>query len=279
MCWSRTVSAIAAVYAWTVCAVLYRRNRVRDRWYAGYLFTYTLTQLVDIVLWSLEYDRGLEACPGRQDSFAIGAPGGQLLNLIVSKYAIPLVVLIQYAAQLSYPSDKNPVLRKVLLLGYAGAAVAMAYTSGCTDVVRANFPVGHDTLRWGGTKTPTLPILAIAVATAFNFVAVVDDRRVLAVLIAPFICVITVLWSTEGTLALGSKWCTYCLIYSLLFLAAPWWDGAQGAAAEEKRMDEETKEDPTDALPGPGPEKPKYGWLAALRFKLALGPPPSDYAS
>ena len=37
-------------------------------------------------------------------------------------------------------------------------------------------------------------------------------------------CVITILWTTEGTLALGSKWCTYCLIYSILFLAAPLWD-------------------------------------------------------
>ena len=46
----------------------------------------------------------------------------------------------------------------------------------------------------------------------------------LAVLVVPFLCVITILWTTEGTLALGSKWCTYCLIYSILFLAAPLWD-------------------------------------------------------
>ena len=60
--------------------------------------------------------------------------------------------------------------------------------------------------------------------TIANFFVVVDDRIVLAVLVVPFLCVITILWTTEGTLALGSKWCTYCLIYSILFLAAPLWD-------------------------------------------------------
>ena len=44
-------------------------------------------------------------------SFAVGAPDGQLANLIVSKYAIPAVVIIQYAAQLAYPSERNPRLR------------------------------------------------------------------------------------------------------------------------------------------------------------------------
>ena len=42
-----------------------------------------------------------QACDGRRMSFAVGAPDGQLANLIVSKYAIPAVVIIQYAAQLA----------------------------------------------------------------------------------------------------------------------------------------------------------------------------------
>ena len=91
-------------------------------------------------------------------------------------------------------------------------------------MIRAKFPEPHSTLRWGGTRTPALPILLVAAATIANFFVVVDDRIVLAVLVVPFLCVITILWTTEGTLALGSKWCTYCLIYSILFLAAPLWD-------------------------------------------------------
>ena len=28
---------------------------------------------------------------------------------------------------------------------------------------------------------------------------------------------------TEGSLALGSKWCTYCLIFSVAYLSDPLW--------------------------------------------------------
>ena len=82
----------------------------------------------------------------------------------------------------------------------------------------------------------------------------VDDCIVLAVLVVPFLCVITILWTTEGTLALGSKWCTYCLIYSILFLAAPLWDVRRWkddeppASPGASRDDEETKEGDIEAL-------------------------------
>ena len=97
---------------------------------------------------------------------------------------------------------------------------------------------------------------------------VVDDCIVLAVLVVPFLCVITILWTTEGTLALGSKWCTYCLIYSILFLAAPLWDSrrwknddqAPGAA----RDDEETKEDFSGWSVGGSTEETKEGDIESL---------------
>ena len=138
MCWNRNVSIVAAVWGWVACALLAYRGGRNDRWYALYLFTFTLTQVIDAVLWSLQYDRGLEACDGRRMSFAVGAPDGQLANLIVSKYAIPAVVIIQYAAQLAYPSSRNPRLRKVMLLGYVAAGVVMCYTSGARPV-----PIQH----------------------------------------------------------------------------------------------------------------------------------------
>ena len=134
MCWNRNVSIVAAVWGWVACALLAYRGGRNDRWYALYLLTFTLTQVIDAVLWSLQYDRGLEACDGRRMSFAVGAPDGQLANLIVSKYAIPAVVIIQYAAQLAYPSSRNPRLRRVMLLGYVAAGVVMCYTSGARPV-------------------------------------------------------------------------------------------------------------------------------------------------
>lgn len=201
----------------------------------------------------------------------------------MSKYFIPLVVFIQYWAQLRYPSKRNLKLRRALLALYGFGAVFMAFQSACTDVIRANWPRPHDTLRWarsagvrsasryveytpaapsrvargasaqGGYDSAEAPILVIAALTAGNFVVCVpkEDVRILLALVLPsgepaparssfraaragprerppparFVCVITLLWSTEGTLALGSKWCTYCLIYSFIFLAAPFWDG------------------------------------------------------
>jgi len=246
-----------------------RRRRGRDVWMVrgraprrrgrsietGARLRYTLTQIVDAALWTLNARTGgLEACPGRRMTFADHGPPGQRANLVLSKYVIPAIVFIQYAAQLAYPSKKHPRLRRALLASYFAAAVVMAYTSGCTDVVRARFPVGHDTLRWGGYSAPALPILLISAATVGNFCVVVDDARVLAVLVVPFLFVITFLWSTEGTLALGSKWCTYCLIYSVLFLAAPLWDG--DGADEASRADARDGDpDDGDDARGSSPDK------------------------
>ena len=71
MCWNRNVSLVAAAWGWVACALLAYRGGRNDRWYALYLFTFTLTQVIDAVLWSLQYDRGLEACDGRRMSFAV----------------------------------------------------------------------------------------------------------------------------------------------------------------------------------------------------------------
>ena len=66
MCWNRAVSAAACAVAWTTCAVLRWRDRPRDRWYALYLATYPLTQVIDIVLWTYHEAEGLEGCPSRR---------------------------------------------------------------------------------------------------------------------------------------------------------------------------------------------------------------------
>ena len=36
-------------------------------------------------------------------------------------------------------------------------------------------------------------------------------------------CVVSTLLITEGTMQLGSKWCTYCMIYSVVYIADPLW--------------------------------------------------------
>ena len=48
--------------------------------------------------------------------------------------------------------------------------------------------------------------------------------------------VMTFLYLYDGSLALGSKWCSYCLIYSVAYLSSPYWV-AEG-------FDEESKSNP-----------------------------------
>jgi hypothetical protein len=236
MCWSVEVSVASAVVAWAACAVLVARRRHRDVWYAGYLLTYTLTQVVDVVLWSYDATRSLEACPGRRYTFA-RAPGAgrDQVPFLVSKYGIPGVVLVQYAAQLAYPSDRHRRLRRCLLAVYAVGAVGMAYASACTVVARAEFPRRHDTLLWGDLEVYTPAVLAVVALTALNFYVCVEpgEPRVLAALLGPFACVVSFLYATERTLALGSKWCTYCLIFSLSYALDPLWGPGPRKGREE----------------------------------------------
>ena len=111
----------------------------------------------------------------------------------------------------------------------------------------------------------------MSVATAVNFVVTVDDARVLAALLLPFLGVITFLWSTEGTLALGSKWCTYCTIYAAVFLSEPFWarspkTHAQGAPRPTPKQPLDDSSD-TTRKPSRSPSL-----VDSLRWKLALGP-------
>ena len=96
MCWNITISLVSASIAWMVCIyLLYRKYSPRDAWYARYLFTFTLTQLTDIVLWSLNDSsehNGLKACIPYQMQFGSAPPSDQQVNFYVSKYIIPLIV-------------------------------------------------------------------------------------------------------------------------------------------------------------------------------------------
>ena len=50
----------------------------------------------------------------------------------------------------------------------------------------------------------------------------------------PLACVVSFLWITEGRMDFGSKWCTYCLIYSFVYVAEPLWY-PDGAATQKKQ--------------------------------------------
>ena len=88
----------------------------------------------------------------------------------------------------------------------------------------------HETLLWGGNLF-TFPyivnqILALMHSGLVSFVFYIlmkNDKKILLAHIIPLYSVIMFLFITEGTIILGSKWCWYCLIYSIVYLSEPMW--------------------------------------------------------
>ena len=218
---------LSCVVAWTACVALYVRGTPRSRWYSSYLVTYTFTQLVDIILWLRHSDHALRSCPSMVETFKTPdqlADPGQYTNYVVTKYVLPLVVFTQYWQQLSYPSKVLEQHRTKLKLVFLLASLGMHYQFGCTDVVTATFPTTHDTLRWGGVENETSHVLVVVAITTIFYWLLMDSWRVKVAHTVTFWSVVGGLWLTEGTLALGSKWCTYCLIFSVVYLTDPWWN-------------------------------------------------------
>ena len=50
-----------------------------------------------------------------------------------------------------------------------------------------------------------------------------EHPLILAAHLLPLWGVMSTLLITEGTLMLGSKWCTYCLFYSFIYTTEPLW--------------------------------------------------------
>jgi len=256
MCWNIEVSAASALVGWVACALLLRRGGPRDGYYARYLFTYTFTQFIDIVLWSihekqenysflqsLQTPGGLKACSEYQYSWeSLPEDHPQRLNYLVTKFALPAVVMSQYAMQCTYPSEwlnSKAWHRPALIAAQIVPVVIMSFCFACTYLVPSLFPEPKDTLHWGGDWGWTMEgvargeglkeywltqIFSLGSAVHVSIIFwMIMHTRVFLVHIATLTCVVSFQAITEGTIGLGSKWCTYCLIYSAVYLADPLW--------------------------------------------------------
>merc|ERR1711934_233512 len=226
MCWNIPFSLGSMLAGWATCLYLHFRKRShRDVYYRNYLFTFTFTQIVDIYLWwqHSEIDGGLQACPSYKEQFFQVPEDSQRQQYIVSKYILPLVVISQHLVQLSYPSSYLANYRKHLTAVHLLPVLGMCFGFGCSDIVTAVFPVPHETLRWGGHSCDTWQVLIVVAVICIDFYLIVPETSVLVGHVGVFLLVVYGLWVTEGTLALGSKWCTYCLIFSVLYLSEPIW--------------------------------------------------------
>merc|ERR1712039_742172 len=99
------------------CLFLLWRGGRRDAWYARYLFTFTFTQLIDIVFWSMHerqpyriwrgfhIEGGITSCMDLQASWSLPSKDNpQLPNFVLTKCVLPLIVWAQCAMQCTYPS-------------------------------------------------------------------------------------------------------------------------------------------------------------------------------
>jgi len=98
-------------------------------------------------------------------------------------------------------------------------------------------------LLWAFPEAATLTIIQVAAVAHSGLVA-----YVFTLVMPPYMalvhnlvlaCVVGTLAATEGTIQLGSKWCTYCLIYSVVYILEPLW----------------YKEDAPDGIPPTSPVK------------------------
>lgn len=270
---SALVGWVACAYLWWRSTVRKGDAAARDAWYARYLITYTFTQFIDIALWAMQEDTGyrsldgmripggLVACKEYQFSWTSLPEGhSQWPNFIVTKYVLPLVVLSQYITQNSYPSQYLNgsgapgwgKLRLCVIAGHAIPAAIMSFCFACTYLVPSQWPVPKDTLHWGGDwgwtwdevaagkklneywATQVFSVLSGAHVAFFMYLEM--PSRVFNVHLLTLACVIGFQAITEGTVGLGSKWCTYCLVYSAVYCADPLWMPSEEVGKREKSV-------------------------------------------
>ena len=141
-------------------------------------------------------------------------------NMGISKYVIPLVVLSQHFVQCAFPSTTvSAGSRTVIALLHILPIAGMMYQFGCSVLVDT---VQGPSICWGGHIAEMWQILVHAGIVAVVFVALMPPRFA-AVHVLTLAGVMSYLYATESTLALGSKWCSYCLIYSVVYILDPYW--------------------------------------------------------
>lgn len=232
MCWNFNISIISAIYGMIVSYYLYIRGRKRDKYYSRYLFTFTFTQIIDAMLWYTNDNiEELKECSIYQFQILNYPKNNQVYNYFITKLLLPISVFFQYAMQCLYPSNLlSKYQKKFLIFIYLIPTICMSISFGCTILYQSNFPINHYTLLWGGDLSKPSIIVNEIVAlihsgliTLIFYLLMKKEKKILLIHVIPFYTIILFLFITEGTITLGSKWCWYCLIYSVIYITEPLW--------------------------------------------------------
>ncbi len=130
-----------------------------------------------------------------------------------------MVVFSQHCVQCFYPSKTLANYRVPLAAFHLLPILGMMYQFGCSTLVDSK---DGPSLCWGNVIAETYQIFIHSGIVALVFLLLMP-LRVGLIHVGVLAFVMSLLYTTEGTLALGSKWCSYCLVYSIMYLIDPYW--------------------------------------------------------
>lgn len=222
MCWGVRVSLVAAVYGFAVSGYLHHRQySSRDSWYALFLASFTCTQLFDAFFWSTkdEDEVDLPCSPitlGNLVDLNAGA-----WNDFVSRFLLPPALFFQPIVLAMFPSSAFKALRPPYRLLVVAAGTIPMIWGGCTTVWTGPMPVALPTLLWEGVLPPLWLVDCGIALWGVGAALFLRPHTVWIGILAVGGFNLILLRLIDGSIALISKLCFWCLLLSLLFLADP----------------------------------------------------------
>jgi hypothetical protein len=223
MCWSVTSSLIAACYGYAVSYYLHRRNySPRDDWYCLFLGTFTTTQVLDAIFWTLKGDADDLPCAA-VTRHAISQLDPGALNALVSRYVLPFVLFFQPITLTMYPSDSFQNLKLPYRVCTVLASLIPVFLGTCTVVWTGPMPVSLPTLLWGGVQPPLWLVVVGCLFWGVGAALFCRPHFVWRVILAIGAWNLVLLFLLDGSIRLISKLCFWCLQLSFFFLSDPVW--------------------------------------------------------
>ena len=229
MCWTFEVSLCAALYGFGVSYFLSKRDySSRDAWYAIFLCSFTLTQLLDAFFWyRADASRAISPFP---------IVPCDATNLWFTRIIVSAAIFSQVFVIAAYPTDPKrtcitPQFRVIFSALPALGIVFCAVISKCTTSWQTEGGALQlpTLVYWGTTQadgTPGMPpkIFSAGVAlwsiAAFTFIT--PWWVATNILLVGGVNLVLLL-AIDGTILLISKLCFYCLLLSILWLSEPIW--------------------------------------------------------
>lgn len=228
MCWNLQVSLGAGVYGLLMSLFfLFRRYSSRDPWYAAFLLSFTCTQFLDAFFWARsDSDRTLDC---------------DAVNLGFSKWVVTTVLFMQVWVITLFPSPgRFPVLRDLVRLAVVGVILLVGFISNCTTVVTTSgglWPV-PTLIYWGFTPPKWLFWIGVAFWSVPALLFIYPTVFATNILLVGGLNLV-ILQVLDGTYALVSKLCFFCLQLSLLWVVEPLWAPPSSSTSAREPVDVE----------------------------------------